>query len=226
MTALLAIIPWVLFGIMVLFGIIFAIVAWRSTRRANDAEERADRVTAAYQQMEARAMTAESLIQQANQRAQIAEQQIAHAEEKAQKARDVAKAAEQNAEEAARRAEAARAEAQRADSQLQARRDDADDKVRKAEQRARSLLAWAKQQWEARRETDRQKAQGQQGSFQAQLDAYLEYRRLPITFRAETEIDRMCAPMMTRFATDETVDAQGDLVRITFPVDAAAGFRA
>ena len=34
--ALFAIVPWILFGIMVLFGLIFAIVAWRATRRAGD----------------------------------------------------------------------------------------------------------------------------------------------------------------------------------------------
>ncbi|MEQ9076591.1 MAG: hypothetical protein RLP09_22225, partial [Sandaracinaceae bacterium] len=73
---------------------------------------------------------------------------------------------------------------------------------------------------------DRQKAQGQQGSFQAQLDAFLDYRRKPVTFRVEGEIDRMAAPLLGGYAQDETVEVDGDLVRVTYPVDPALGFRA
>ena len=170
--ALFAIVPWILFGIMVLFGLIFAIVAWRATRRAGDMEEGAERAQHALSQMEARQR------------------------------------------------------AQQADSALQHRRDEAQEKQRKSQARARSLLSWARQQWEARREPDRQKAQGQQGSFQAQLDAFLDYRRKPVTFRVEGEIDRMAAPLLGGYAQDETVEVDGDLVRVTYPVDPALGFRA
>lgn len=222
-----AYVPWALFGIMVLFGAIFAIVALRQSGKANAAADRADQAHAALAAMEQRARAAEAQIAEAQQRAQMAEQRIAHAEERAQKAKEAGKAAEAAAEEAQRRAEQALAEARRADSALQQRRNEADEKARKSEMRARSLHDWAKQQWEARREPDRQKAQAQQGSFQAQLDAFLELRRTPITFRVETEIDRMAAPLIERHAgSDERVVVEGDLVRITFPVDPSQGFRA
>ncbi len=142
------------------------------------------------------------------------------------KARDAAKSAEARAEEAERRAQQAEGDARRADSALQQRRSAAEEKARQAEQRARALIDWARGQWEARREPDRQRAQGQQGSFQAQLEAYLEYRREPVGFRVENEIDRMAAPLMARFAQNERVDVQGDFVRVSFPVDPALGFRA
>ena len=66
--ALFAIVPWILFGIMVLFGLIFAIVAWRATRRAGDMEEGAERAQHALSQMEARARAAEGQIAEAQAR--------------------------------------------------------------------------------------------------------------------------------------------------------------
>lgn len=227
MSSLLAIVPWALFGIMVVFGMIFSIVALRAVRRANDAEDRADAATAALAQMEQRALGAESQINEAVQRAQIAEQRIHHAEDRMQKARDVAKAAEQQAQAAGHRAQQAASQAQQADASLRERRDAAADKTRKADARARSLLQWATQQWAARREPDRQKAQAVQGAFQQQLDAYLQHRAAPIVFRAESEIDRMAAPLIERYAAaTQTVQREGDLVRIHFPVDPSLGFRA
>jgi len=227
MSSLVSILPWALFGIMVLFGTLFAFVAWRTTRRANDAEQRAGHASNALAQMEARAQSAESRIAQAEQRAQMAEQRIAHAEDRMQKARDVAKIAEQKAVDANRRADEAASSARHADSQLQNRRDEAQDTARKAEQRARSLVEWAKQQWEVRREPDRQKAQAVQGAFQQQLEAYLGHRRQPITFRVDGEVDRLAAPLISRYApADQTVALEGDLVRISFAVDASLGFRA
>jgi len=227
MSALLVFLPWALFGVMVLFAFTFAIVAWRASSKAGQALDDADAARAALGAMEQRARAAEGQIQQANQRADLAQQQIQHAEDRMQKARDVAKAAEQRAEEAERRAQEALSEAQRADSQLQQRRDHAADQQRRADDRARSLLSWAQQQWEDRRESDRQKAQSVQGAFQQQLDAYLGYRRAPITFRVDGEVDRLAAPKITQFAEPGwLVELDGDLVRVTFPVDASKGFRA
>ncbi|MBN4049514.1 hypothetical protein JYT86_00490, partial [bacterium AH-315-N03] len=157
----------------------------------------------------------------------LAEQRIAHAEDKAIKARDVAKLAERKAEEASTAANQARDEAQRADASLRDRQNAAQDKTRKADKRARSLLDWAMQQWNTRREPDRQKAQAVQGAFQQQLDAYLSYRRIPVTFRVDSEVDRIAAPLIKNYApADQTVSIEGDLVRITFPVDPSLGFRA
>lgn len=227
MSSLLTILPWALFGVMVLFGMIFAVVAWMATRRANDTEARAEQALSAFAAMEARARTAEQQIQAAEQRAHLAEQRIAHAEDRMQKARDVAKAAEQKAVEAEERARRATEDARRADAELRERRDAASDKLRQAETRARSLLEWAKQQWEARREPDRQKAQAVQGPFQAQLDAYLANRRMPVVFRVDGEIDRLAGPMIERFAVaGQMVQLDGDLVRVTFAVDPSLGFRA
>ncbi|MEZ4338618.1 MAG: hypothetical protein R3B82_18505 [Sandaracinaceae bacterium] len=227
MSSLLAALPWALFGVMVLFGIIFAIVAWMATRRANEAEARGAHATTAFSQMEARAKTAEQQIAAAEQRAHLAEQRIAHAEDKMQKARDVAKAAEQRAAEAEERARRAEDDARRADGQLQQRKAAAADKAQQAEIRARSLIEWAKQQWEARREGDRQKAQAVEGPFQAQLDAYLANRRMPVVFRVDGEIDRMAGPLIERYAAPgQQVQLDGDLVRVTFSVDPSLGFRA
>ena len=227
MTSLvLLIVPWALFGVMVVFGTIFAMVSWRASKRASAAEDRLARMEAALSSTEQRAQHAESQIEQADARARAAEARIAEAERRAEQARDTARAAELRAEDMERRADGALAEAQRADSQLQARRMEAQDKARKAEQRAQSLLEWAKQQWETRREPDRQKAQGLQGSFQAQLDAFLSYRREPISFRVESEIDRLAAPLIERFAKGETIEVRGDEIRVGFPVDASQGFRA
>ncbi len=227
MSSLVSLLPWALFGIMVLFGAIFAVVAWAATRRANAAEDRAHLASGALAQMEARARAAEARIGAAEQRAQLAEQRIGHAEERMQKARDVAKSAEQRAADALARAERAEQSARQADAQLQHRRDAAQDKARKAELRARSLLDWAKQQWEARREPDRQKAQAVQGAFQQQLEAYLGHRRQPITFRVEGEIDQLAAPLIPRYASaDQAVVIEGNLVRVSFTVDASLGFRA
>lgn len=226
MSSLLAIVPWALFGIMVLFGMIFALVALRATGKARDAEEKATAAQLQLAQMTARAQAAEGRIMQAEQRASLAEQRIAHAEERMTRAKEAAKEAEARAAEAERRSQQAYDEARRADSALQQRRSAAEEKARQAEQRARSLLEWAKSQWEARREPDRQRAQGQQGSFQAQLEAFLEYRREPVGFRVESEIDRMAAPLLARFAQNERVDVQGDFVRVSFPVDPSLGFRA
>ncbi|MBX3272208.1 MAG: hypothetical protein KF729_18230 [Sandaracinaceae bacterium] len=227
MESLLAILPWALFGVMVLFGIIFAIVAWSATRRAAAAEERAEQASGAYGYVEARARSAEQQIAVAEQRATLAEQRIAHAEDRMQKARDVAKAAEQRAAEAEQRAADALREAQRADSELRERRDAASDRARQAETRARALLDWAKGQWEARREPDRQQAQAVQGPFQAQLDAYLAYRAAPIVFRVDGDVDRLAGPLIERYAAPgQHVALDGDVVRVTFPVDPSLGFRA
>lgn len=227
MGSLFVIIPWTLFGVMVLFGILFAVIAWSATRRAQRAVDEAETAQAALTQMESRAKSAEGRIQAAEQRAQLAEQRIDHAEERMNKAREVAKRAERRAEEAAQRADGAVADARRADAQLQQRRDHAAEQQRKATERARSLLKWAREQWESRRESDRQKAQQVQGAFQQQLDAYLGYRRVPIAFRVDGEVDRIAAPMISGYAEPGwSVDLDGDLVRVTFPVDASLGFRA
>ncbi|MEC7524737.1 MAG: hypothetical protein VYE22_32960 [Myxococcota bacterium] len=224
--ALFAIVPWVLFGIMVLFGLIFAIVAWRATRRAGDQEEAAERAKMALSQMEARARAAEGQIADAQARAQRAEASIADAEERARRAEQAAEDARRAAAQASGQAQQALQRAQQADSALQQRRDEAAEKQRKAQGRARSLLSWARQQWESRREADRQKAQGVEGSFQAQLDAFLGHRRAPVTFRVEGEIDRMAAPLLGQYVQDEDVQVDGDLVRVTYPVDPSLGFRA
>ncbi|HJL18996.1 MAG TPA: hypothetical protein RMH99_25260 [Sandaracinaceae bacterium LLY-WYZ-13_1] len=227
MSAVAAYLPWALFGVMVLFGAVFALVAVLQARKAGKAQDDAEAARMQLAQVEARARAAEARIQEAEQRANMAEQRITHAEERVEKAREAAKAAEARAEDAERRAGEAQQAAQRADSALQQRRDEAEEKARKAQLRARSLIDWARQQWEARREPDRQKAQGQQGSFQAQLEAFLEYRKKPITFRIDSEIDRMAGPLIERYAGEqEHVQVQGDLVRVTFPVDASKGFRA
>lgn len=227
MSSLLAILPWALFGVMVLFGTIFAVVAWMATRRANAAEAAGAHAVSAYSQMEARALAAEQQIARSEQRAHLAEQRIAHAEDRMQKARDVARVQEQKAEEAEARARRAEEDARRADSELQQRRDANADKARQAETRARSLLEWAQQQWEARREPDRQKAQAIQGPFQAQLDAYLANRRMPVAFRVDGEIDQLAAPLISRYAPpSQQVQLEGDLVRVTFAVDPSLGFRA
>lgn len=224
--ALHAIVPWACFGIMFLFGSFFAVFSLLARKRANEMEDRANEAQLALAQMEARARAAEARIAQAEQRAQLAEQRVAHAEERMSKAKDAAKDAEARKAEAERNAQQALDEARRADSALQQRRDAAQEKARQADQRARSLLDWARQQWEARREPDRQQAQGRQGSFQAQLEAFLELRRAPVSFRVESEIDRMAAPLLARFAQKEQVEVQGDDVRVRFPVDASLGFRA
>lgn len=227
MSSLLAVLPWALFGVMVLFGMIFAVVAWMATRRANDAEARGEHATSAFSQMEARARTAEQQIAAAEQRAALAEQRIAHAEERMQKARDVAKAAEERAAAAEERARRAEDDARRADGQLQQRKAAVADKAQQAETRARALIEWAKQQWEARRESDRQKAQAVEGPFQAQLDAYLANRRMAVVFRVDGEIDRMAGPLIERYAAPgQHVQLEGDLVRVTFSVDPSLGFRA
>jgi hypothetical protein len=50
---------------------------------------------------------------------------------------------------------------------------------------------------------------------------------MPVTFRIDSEIDRMAGPLIERHAAaDEKVVVQSDLVRITFPVDDSKGFRA
>lgn len=222
-----AILPWALFGIMVVFGMIFAVVAWMATRRANRAEDQAEAARLALTDTETRARTAEEAIAAAQQRAALAEQRIAHAEDKASKAHEVAKVAERKAEDAATATDRAEDEARRADAALRERKDAAQDRTRKADTRARSLLDWAAQQWNARREPDRQKAQAVQGAFQEQLDAFLSYRRVPVTFRIDSDIDRVAAPLIERYApADQTVVIEGDLVRITFPVDPSLGFRA
>jgi len=139
----------------------------------------------------------------------------------------VAKVAEKKAEAAEQAAREAAEAAHRADSALRERQDAAQSQARKADKRARTLLDWAKQQWEARREPDRQKAQNVQGAFQQQLDAYLSYRRLPVTFRVDSEIDRIAAPLIKQFAVEgQAVEVDGDLVRVTFTVDPGLGFRA
>ncbi|MBZ0116510.1 MAG: hypothetical protein K8H88_05940, partial [Sandaracinaceae bacterium] len=60
----------------------------------------------------------------------------------------------------------------------------------------------------------------------AQLEAFLELRRAPISFTVSGEVDRLAAPMMPQAATTERVAVQGDFVSITYPVDASLGFRA
>lgn len=224
--SVLALIPWALFALMAMFGAIFAILAWRYSGNARKAISDADRLRAALAEMEARAQHAESQIAAAQQRAQAAEQRIAEAEARAQDAERRAQQAEQRARDAEQRASGALADAQRADSQLQQRRDAASEKARKATARARSLLDWARQQWVNRQENDRSRAQGTQGSFQAQLDAYLQYRRAPVTFRLESEVDQMAGPQLQGMATNETVTVEGQDVKIGFPVDPALGFRA
>lgn len=224
--ALHAIVPWACFGVMFIFGGFFAVFALLARKRANEMEERAKGAQLTLAQMEARAQTAERRLAQAEQRAQAAEQRIAHAETQMNKANEAAREAEGRAAEAEQRAVEAAGRARQADSALQARRDAAAEKARQAEQRARALLEWARQQWDARREPDRQRAQGQHGSFQAQLDSFLDYRRAPVLFRVESEIDRMAAPLLTRFAREEQVEVQGDQVRVRFAVDASLGFRA
>ncbi|HEY8428336.1 MAG TPA: hypothetical protein VIL20_08175 [Sandaracinaceae bacterium] len=221
-----AIVPWALFGIMVLFGAVFALVALRATGRARAAEEKASSAELRLAQMTARAQLAEGSIADAEQRARMAEQRAAHAEERAARAEEAARQAEARAAEAERRMQEAYEHARRADAAFRERKSAAEEKARQAEARARALLEWARSQWEARREPDRQRAQARQGSFQAQLEAYLEHRRAPVAFRLESEIDRMAAPLLNRFAQDERVEVQGDDVRISFPVDASLGFRA
>jgi chromosome segregation ATPase len=224
--ALEAIVPWTCFGVMFLFGAFFAVVSLLARKRAGELEDKANGIQMALAQMEARAYAAESRIAAAEQRAQLAEQRIAHAEERTAKAKDAAKDAESRKAEAERSAQQALDEARRADSALQQRKSAAEEKARQSEQRARGLLEWARQQWEARREPDRQQAQGQQGSFQAQLDAFLELRRAPVSFRVESEVDRMAAALLPRFAQQEHVEVQGESVTVRFPVDASLGFRA
>jgi hypothetical protein len=220
-------VAWILFAVMTLFGLVFAIVAVLAYRRANREGDRADAAAGQLAQMTQRAQAAEAMIAEAQARAQAAEQRIMHAESGAQRAIDEKRAAEQAAADAARRAREAAEAAQRADASLRERKDALTEKQRQAEQRARSLLEWAKGQWEARREPDRQRAQGQQGNFQAQLDAFLELRRQPVSFRVENEIDRAAAPLIAGFApAGQQVDVQGDLVRISYPVDPSLGFRA
>ena len=226
MSSLLAFVPWILFAVMVVFGAAFSIIAWRASGKARKAESEAERLRDALAQMEQRAQAAESQIQQVGQRAGSAEQQIAQFEREAQEAKQKARQAEERAREAEQRAESAYAEAQRADAQLRERQSEAQDKARKAETRARSLLDWARQQWMARQESDRSRAQAIQGSFQAQLDAYLDYRRAPVTFRVESEIDQLAAPHIPSMATSENVRIDGQDVRIEFPVDPSKGFRA
>lgn len=224
--ALHAIVPWACFGIMFLFGTFFAVAALLARKRAGEMEDKANAAQLALAQMESRAQAAESRIAQAEQRAQLAEQRIAHAEERVAKAKEAAKEAEARMAEAEQRAQQALDQARRADSALQQRKNAAEEKARQAEQRARGLIEWARQQWESRREPDRQQAQGQQGSFQAQLEAFLELRRAPVSFRVDSELDRMAAPLLSRFAQHEQVEVQGDQVLVRFPVDASLGFRA
>ena len=226
MSAFVAVVPWALFGIMVLFGMIFSIVAWRATRKAADQEDRADQLAAELAQMTARAQSAEARIQQAENRANLAEVQIGQFADSEARAREQALEKEREAARAKAEAEGAFAAAARADSELQERRDAAADKARRAEQRAKSLMEWARSQWESRRETDRQRAQAQQGSFQAQLEIFLESRRAPVMFRTETEVDRLAANDFARYAGSGTVQVQGDEVRVSYPVDPAQGFRA
>jgi chromosome segregation ATPase len=226
MSALLAIVPWALFGIMVLFGMIFAAIAWRATRRANDAEDKLNAAQMQLAQVEARAKAAEARIAETEQRARAAEARIADAERRASEAQEAARQADARAGQAEQRAGRALDEARRADSALRDRKNAADEKARHADQRARALLDWSRSEWESRREPDRQRAQAKQGSFQAQLEAFLEYRRAPVQFRVESEIDRLAAPLIPRFAEREQVDVQGDTVRVSFPVDASLGFRA
>lgn len=224
--SVLALIPWALFALMATFGAVFAMLAWKYSGKARKAVSEAERLRAALAEMEARARNAEGQIAAAQQRAQAAEQRIAEAEARAQDAERRAQQAEQRVRDAEQRASGAMAEAQRADSQLQQRRDAAAEKSRKATARAKSLLDWARQQWVSRQESDRSRAQGMQGSFQAQLDAYLQYRRTPVTFRLESEVDQMAGPQLQGMAKDETVTVQGQDVQIAFPVDPALGFRA
>src|SRR5688500_7920804 len=104
MDAVLPFIPWALFGIMVLFGGVFAVVALRASNRASAAEERAAQVAAQLRQVMQRAQGAESLISQAEQRAFAAEARVAQAEAAAAQARDMVKAADARAAGAEERA--------------------------------------------------------------------------------------------------------------------------
>ncbi|MCA9610597.1 MAG: hypothetical protein KC619_33610, partial [Myxococcales bacterium] len=70
-------------------------------------------------------------------------------------------------------------------------------------------------------------AQAVEGPFQAQFDAYLANRRMPVVFRVDGEIDRMAGPLIERYAAPgQQVQLDGDLVRVTFSVDPSLGFRA
>ncbi|MGE0787428.1 MAG: hypothetical protein AB7S26_17275 [Sandaracinaceae bacterium] len=222
-----AYIPWALFGIMVFFGLVFAIVAWSATRRAGAAEDAAESARAQEAQALARAEAAERRLHELEHRASSAEARIAGEQERAQRADARARELEARAAEESRRAESALEEAKRADAELRERRDAVADRDKRADARARSLLDWARQEWEKRRESDRQRAQAVQGSFQAQLDAYLEHRRAPITFRADSEVDQLAAPRIVAHArAGEQVSHEGELVRVRFPVDPSQGFRA
>ncbi len=227
MAAFGAYIPWILFGVMAFFGIVFAALAWSATRRRHAAEDAAEGAVARAAAAEQRAKAAEDALAALERRASSAEAQVSASERRAADAQRAARELEERAAAEARRAEEARQDALRADQELRERRDAASEMTRKAEARARSLLSWAKAEWEKRREPDRQKAQAVQGSFQAQLDAYLEHRRAPITFRADSEVDRLAAPIVVQIAeADQRVERDGDLVRVSFPVDPSLGFRA
>ena len=66
-----------------------------------------------------------------------------------------------------------------------------------------------------------------EGSFQAQLEAYLQNRRAAITFRVDSEVDQLAAPIIVSLAEPgQRITHDGDLVRVEFPVDESLGFRA
>jgi chromosome segregation ATPase len=225
-STLLMILPWALFGLSSLFGFVFAILAWRASRRAEDADDSAGLARHRVADTEARAARAEARIAHAEQRAQEAEHRIAQAEDAMRRAAEAADRAEQRARDAEQRAQAALESARRAEAGFRERRDAAEQQGRQAEQRARTLAEWARGTWESRREADRQRAQGQQGSFQAQLDAYLQFRRVPVSFRAESDLDRLASAQIARFGGDARVTVQGEHVSFEFPVDPSLGFRA
>ena len=226
MSTIVAIVPWALFVVMVLFGMVFCIIAWRGYGRAKRATQELQAIRGQLEHAVRRAEHAEAQIAAANQRANLAEQQVAHAEGLAQRAKEEARQAFDVAGDAAAREREALERAQEADRALRERRSAAEAKNRQAEARARALLDWAKSEWESRREGDRQKAQAQHGSFSAQLEQYLTLRAAPVTFRVESDVDRLAAPLIERYASEQTVDVDGDLVKVVFPVDSSLGFRA
>ncbi|HHH29539.1 MAG TPA: hypothetical protein ENK57_14495, partial [Polyangiaceae bacterium] len=86
MASFLSILPWALFGVMVLFASMFAIVAWMSTRRANGIEDREGLARHTLRGLEERAVAAEQQIERAHEEARAAEQRAADAEARAQRA--------------------------------------------------------------------------------------------------------------------------------------------
>jgi type IV secretory pathway VirB10-like protein len=225
--ATMALLPWILFGVMFLVGLAFAVATIVQTSKVGKARGETDAARMEVSTLERRAQNAEYQLREAQTRLAAAERQIQQAREGAALAQaDRERAAAEKAE-AERRAEEALERARRADASLQERVDLAAERERQAEARARGLLEWALQQHEERREPDRRQAQGQVEGFQAQLDAFIELRRAPVRFRTEAQLDRMASPHLARFAPDGVhVDVQGDDVSVYFPVDASQGFRA